>query len=99
MMVISQERKEPPEIRGAWQDNFLGFLDQVAISGRTKSRGPKGLQLEVGAWSAPRLLVEEYPKGPKTQFQVTTMIFFGGGGVTFSYEPKLARNVYFFWQF
>ena len=24
---------------------------------RTKSRGPKGLQLEVGAWRAPRLLV------------------------------------------
>ena len=29
----------------------------TAWARRTKSRGPKGLQLEVGAWRAPRLLV------------------------------------------
>ena len=29
---------------------------------RTMSKGPKGLQFEVGAWRAPRLLVKSYSK-------------------------------------
>ena len=33
------------------------IMDTCIMVTRTKSRGSKGLQLEVGAWRAPRLLV------------------------------------------
>ena len=50
------------------QPAFLGLFRYLRGShglsaqraGRTKSRGQKGLQLEVGAWRAPRLLVAQY---------------------------------------
>ena len=66
-MAISRKRKELPEIN--WCQNnriFEGFL-VTCVQGshglsarraqRTKSRGPKGLQLEVRAQRAPGLLV------------------------------------------
>ena len=54
---LSGERKELSETRWCQNDRIFKGFSVIRRPWRMKSRGPKGLQLEVGAQRAPRLLV------------------------------------------
>ena len=80
LAIYRQRKKLQVKTTGSSRAGFkmTGFSEKYEfLARRTKSRGPKGLQLEVGARRAPKLLVCTYLFLGQTEIQLKCLCFPG----------------------